>query len=141
MSAGARARRLTWREFAILAEAMAALGVAAFMVSAVSFRRIAGFASSGTVSGHDMTPLATVARVRWAVRAAARRAPWRAKCFEQGLAALWMLRRRGSPATLYYGLARAPEAGLKAHVWVRAGELGVVGCENAGDFAELARFP
>ena len=30
---------------------------------------------------------------------------------------------------------------LKAHVWVRSGDLDVTGCDIAGDYAELARFP
>jgi hypothetical protein len=28
-----------------------------------------------------------------------------------------------------------------AHTWVKADERPVVGCENASDFTELARFP
>lgn len=134
-----RARRLSWPERAILAEATAALAVSAMMLSTLPFRRVVRRA--GRV---DLSVGATedsIAPVRWAVCAVARRVPWRAKCFEQGLAAQWMLRRRGIAGTLYYGLARNGTGRLKAHVWVRAGDLDVVGCENAGDFAEMARFP
>ena len=38
--------------------------------------------------------------VSWAVAAAARRVPWRAKCLEQGLAAQAMLRLRGLASVL-----------------------------------------
>ncbi|MEO8113933.1 MAG: lasso peptide biosynthesis B2 protein, partial [Phenylobacterium sp.] len=84
---------------------------------------------------------ALAGRVRWAIVAVARRLPWRALCFEQGLAAHWMLRRRGTPATLHYGVAGSAEAGLKAHVWVRDGQRAIVGCELADRFTELAVFP
>jgi len=79
--------------------------------------------------------------VRWAVLAAARRAPWRTACFPRGLAAQIMLRRRGVPARLYYGARSDDSAGLAAHVWVRAGGRMVVGGEGAEDFAVLAVFP
>lgn len=29
---------------------------------------------------------------------------------------------------------------LKAHVWVRSGDLDIIGCENAADFAILSQF-
>ncbi len=66
--------------------------------------------------------------------------PWRTMCFEQGLAAHWMLRRRKRPSTLYYGAATF-DGELKAHVWVKSGDRDVVGCENADEYALLARFP
>jgi hypothetical protein len=80
-------------------------------------------------------------RVRWAVTAAARRVPWRAKCFEQGLASQIMLRRRGVPSVLYYGAAPDDLRGLSAHVWVRDGDLDVIGGEIASRYAVLATFP
>ena len=61
-------------------------------------------------------------------------------CFEEGMAAHWMLRRRKITSALYYGAATI-DGELKAHVWVRSGELDVIGCENAADYALLARFP
>jgi hypothetical protein len=71
----------------------------------------------------------------------ARRVPFRAKCFEQGLTAQWMLRRRGIASTLFYGIARDRDRALSAHVWVRAGAFDVVGCDNIADFATVAQFP
>ena len=78
--------------------------------------------------------------IRRALDAWDRRLPWRTMCFEQGLAAQWMLRRRGLAAILHYGATKSgPD--LKAHVWVTSGDTEVVGCENKDDYALLARFP
>jgi Transglutaminase-like superfamily len=85
--------------------------------------------------------LSKVRRIRWAIIVAARRVPWRALCFQQGLAAQLMLRRRGVPSVLYYGAAQWEGTGLSAHVWVRAGDIDVVGGEIADRFAVLATFP
>ncbi len=82
-----------------------------------------------------------IAEIRWAIWAAARRVPWRALCFEQGFAAQWLLARRHVPATLHYGVANRPDEGMIAHVWVRAGDIDVVGCKGLDEFTELARFP
>ena len=79
-------------------------------------------------------------QVRWAIVTAARRVPWRALCIQQGLAAQFMLRRRGIPSVLYYGAALR-EGDLKAHVWVRDGTIDVIGGEAASRYALLARFP
>jgi hypothetical protein len=62
-------------------------------------------------------------------------------CFQQGLAAQLMLRRRGVPSVLYYGAAPNDGSGLSAHVWVRDGDVGVIGDEIASRYAQLAAFP
>src|SRR5262249_46649951 len=82
-----------------------------------------------------------VRRIRWAIITTAERVPWRALCFQQGLAAQIMLRRRGIPSVLYYGAAQDDRSGLHAHVWVRYGEMDVIGGEIAHRFAILATFP
>jgi len=52
-----------------------------------------------------------------------------------------MLRRRGVPSFLYFGAAPDDERGLIAHVWVRDGEVNIVGGKEAPRFAVLATFP
>ena len=136
-----RWRRLSVADVALLAEALVVLAASSLAIRALSFIRV-GRIASWTLgrrrlgSGRDLA-----AKVAWAVQACGRRAPWRAVCFQQGLAAQIMLRRRGVDSTLYFGAAMAPQAGLSAHVWVKAGELEVVGCEEAPGFAALAMFP
>jgi hypothetical protein len=134
--------RLSSDERRLVLEAIFALGAASFAVSVLPLRRIAAakrrISSTATI---EEDRVREVARVRWAVAACAGRVPWRAKCFERGLAARWMLGRRQIPTTLHYGVARREDQGLAAHVWLKSGSLDVVGCENRADFCELARFP
>jgi len=135
----ARPRSERWA----LVEAAAVLSVAAIVVAAVPFARIAKWSArpprtSGRPASDEARFIADVSR---AVGVAARHVPLRAKCFEQGLAAQWMLRRRGVATTLHYGVAHSPDRNLAAHVWVSAGALDVVGCTIRADFTELARFP
>ena len=52
-----------------------------------------------------------------------------------------MLRRRGVPSFLYFGAAPDDKRGLIAHVWVRDGDVDIVGGEETSRFAVLATFP
>jgi hypothetical protein len=135
-------RRPSAPQCRIAIEATLALGAAAFSIAVFPFRKIAPAAPCRAPDGGsgEAERARQVAQVRWAVTACARRVPWRAKCFEQGLAAQWMLSRRRIASTLHYGLAKA-EGELIAHVWLRSGSLDVIGCESEGDFTEVARFP
>ena len=68
------------------------------------------------------------------------RLPWTIVCFPAGLAAHWMLRRRGALSQVHYGI-RTTEAGLCAHVWVTlAGEI-IVGEEQDDPHTCVAVFP
>lgn len=129
------AGRPSW---AILAEAGAAMLAASAAIRVVAFRRL-----SRRIGGRPLARVASAseaALIRRAVHAWSRRLPWRTMCFEEGLTAYWMLRRRGIQSTLHYGAAVIAGV-LKAHVWVRSGDLDVVGCDNADDYALLASFP
>ena len=139
-------RRLTrrgGRDLLLLAEATLALALASLIARLAPFPVVAAVASR-RAGGRPPDPdrrQKLISRVRWAVMASSRRTPWRAVCLQQGLAAQWMLKRRGIPAALYYGAALEKEAGLQAHVWVKDGETDVIGTEAAPGFAVLSRYP
>ena len=102
--------------------------------------QVAAIAGSRPVRGLPASS-AQIDRVVRAVQAWARRVPWRAVCFQQGLAVHLMLRRRGVPSRMHYGVSQALEKGLGAHVWVGVGDRTVIGGEEAGRFACLATYP
>ena len=134
---------VSWPDRFLLAEAVAWLGFARLAIAALPFRRIAQLAARSVRhvrEGQDLR-IAAVRRIGWAITVTAHRLPWRAQCFEQGLAAQFMLRRRGIASILHYGVAPDKEKGLTAHVWVRDGEVNVVGGEAASRYASLASFP
>ena len=123
----------------LLIEAGAAILAASVAVRLVPFRTLAERLSRGGDAGE--TADAETAYWLWrAVQAWAKRLPWRTLCFEQGLAAHALLRRRGLASTLHYGAATI-DGELKAHVWVTSDNVEVVGCESRDDYGLLARFP
>ena len=79
-------------------------------------------------------------RVRWAVEAIARHSPIAFVCFPQTLAGYTMLRRRGVPSTMVYGVARSPASKLMAHTWLMVGDRVVLGGEGSAQFTPVERW-
>jgi hypothetical protein len=135
--------RLSWRDRLLLSEAALWLGIAGLAIAVLPFRSV-GLLAARPIRRQELARQArlnNVQRIRWAVTRVAARVPWRAMCFEQGLAAQLMLRRRGVPAVLYYGAKQDDQSGLNAHVWVCDGDVDIIGGESAHHFAILAAFP
>lgn len=119
----------------LAAEAGPLLVWAALAIKRRSFPETVGF---GAVPLGPVRPV-DVAQLSRTVAAVARRMPFRALCFEQGLTVQRMLRRRGLPAVLHYGVALGE--GIAAHVWVSLDRRIVHGGETAANFTEVGRWP
>ncbi|HEX8380681.1 MAG TPA: lasso peptide biosynthesis B2 protein [Allosphingosinicella sp.] len=137
--AGPPRARLRPSDWLMLAEALAALALASLAIALLPFRRVAA-AASAPARKSAPADAEIIRRVRSAVKAWGSRVPWKAVCFQKGLALHWMLRRRGIRSVLLYG-AKRDSAGLSAHVWVDVDGETVIGGEEAPNFACLARFP
>lgn len=124
-------------EFALFAEALLALSLASIVVK-LPFRAVSRLMSTRReLHGSDRTMAAAAIR---AVERASRRLPWRTVCFHQGLATHWMLRLRGIPSVLHYGI-RTDEGALGAHVWVSLDGRILIGEREAETHACVATFP
>jgi len=135
--------QMSWRDRMLMLEAALWLAAASIAIATLPFRHVRRIAEL-PVRRIVLSPAShavTVRRVRWSIIACARRAPWRAMCFQQGLAAHCMLRRSGVASVLCYGAAPDAKRGLVAHVWVRDGDTDIIGGETAGRFAVLATSP
>lgn len=120
----------------LVLEAIAALLPAALAVRFMPFRRVveAGGRVRGRRGAVEPRRLAQVVEI------ARRKVPWRAKCFESALCLRAMLRRRGIPSTLHYGIGAGEGGALNAHVWLCVGGEVLIGGENAAQYACVATF-
>lgn len=139
MGAARRLVRLPWRDRFLLVETIVLLGFAAICIALLSFSTVTKIAAGRSRARPPASP-AEARRIAWAVNACARRVPWRAVCFQRGLAAQLLLRRRRLHAVLCYGIRPDRGDGLAAHVWVRSGDADIVGCEAAADYRLVATF-
>jgi hypothetical protein len=115
----------------LLVEAIAALGAAA---AAIRF----GAVPLGEPRA-NLTVLAD--ELSWTVQAAARIAPFRTVCFQQGLALQRMVRRRGIDARLHYAIGKDESDRLAAHVWVSADGRALIGEQHDNVFMTVATYP
>lgn len=133
-----RWNRLSGSRKRLLAEAVVALGAASVAVRMMPFKRAVRLGAR-RLAGSEAPDL--IGDARWAVETAARYIPWRAVCFQRGIALQWMLRRRGVDALLHYGVGCDEAGELQAHVWVAANDRVVIGGEEAERFQQVATFP
>ena len=125
----------------LLAEAVFEVSLASAAIALAPFRRVVAFGARPLGKPSTAEAGETIALARWSVEAAASLLPWRALCFQQGLALQRMLRRRGIPAQLYYGIGKGDDGAIAAHVWVAADNAIAIGGEAAAGFATVAIFP
>lgn len=132
-------RRLSSADRGLLVEATLRLAVARLALL-IPFRFVSPHLGAPMQeTSDDGADRALLRRVSWAIGAVSRRAPWRCRCLEQGIAAKMMLRRRRLPNTLYLGLARG-ERQLEAHAWLRSGTVYVTGGEGRERFSVVSTF-
>lgn len=134
----------------LAAEAAVLLTAASLTLSLLPFRLVARWLEKPAGQGRpDPDPVllrpapepALVRPIGHAVVRAARHLPWRPLCLPQALATRAMLRRRGLPSTLYFGVAlEGRERVMTAHAWVTVGETGVIGAPARDAFTVLARY-
>jgi len=135
--------RFSWEERFALAEATILLTVSAPLIRHAALPRFGRIASRPLPRplppGPRRRDLAEI--IAWAVDRAAKRSRLRALCFERGLTAQVMLRRRGVDSTLFYGIRPGSKMPLDAHVWVLDQGFDVTGTPPDGGYAILASFP
>ncbi|HEX8616177.1 MAG TPA: lasso peptide biosynthesis B2 protein [Thermoanaerobaculia bacterium] len=138
------ARLLTWRDWWSVFEATVWLALARVAILTIRFPELSrrlGVHMQETTHDDDVRHRPTLARIRWAIAAVSRRAPWRCMCLEQAVAAKMMLRRRGIEQTLYLGVAREPDStAVKAHAWLRCGSYYVTGGEGRDAYTVVSTF-
>ena len=138
-----RIRAVGLSRLLILGEAAVWLVVARTALQIVPFRYIVWALNRHW--GRSVTDNATRSlrrrRVSWAVERAAHSLPGQTVCFPKAIAAYFMCKMRGIPSTLYYGVTKSAVSGLKAHVWLQDGSVGIVGHSGAEDYGVLLRFP
>lgn len=121
-------------------EAAASLARAAAIIRFWPFRAALNFGSV-PLSKNMKISVETIDELSWSVRTIAKKVPFRALCFEQGLTLQRMLRRRGIDARLHYGIGKNDASLIEAHVWVNVGDRVVIGEQGQERFQSVAIFP
>ena len=119
----ARAWRLPPAEWWLVVEAVAALATARLVLAVLPFTQAMArlglrprVCPEGTPA-FASDPAPTVHAVQRAMGRGRKLAPFRAVCLQQAVAASLMLRRRGVPVEVHFGVALDDIGALRAHAW------------------------
>ena len=134
--------RLNSRETLLLLESVFWLAAARLAVLAPFSRVAPHLGRHMTESSYSDIPDRQdhIRALGWALGVAGRQVPWNCKCLVLAIAGKKMLDRRGIPSTLYLGLAKDEESGLKAHAWLRSGREIVTGAGVSNDYTVISTF-
>jgi len=135
--------RLTSSDRLLFVEAAIWLGVARVALRVMPFRWIARFLGKHMAESPDRISLVKkdiVERVSWGVRTASRHMPWECKCLAQAIAGKGMFNLRGVRSTLYLGVAKDDGEKLRAHAWLRSGDVFVTGGHRTNQFVVVSSF-
>lgn len=80
-----------------------------------------------------------VKKVRNAVVNTSRYTPWESLCLVQSMTVQKMLSKRNISSTLYLGVNKDTNNEMKAHSWIRSGQMYVTGGDGSG-YAMVAKF-
>ncbi|TYO89643.1 lasso peptide biosynthesis B2 protein [Oceanicella actignis] len=136
-----RARRFppTARELRLFCAAWARLAQARMMHARMDapavLRRLR---QPARAPGRPRAGAPTADEMRWALAAAARRAPWRADCLVQALAGKLWLESLGRDAELRLGALRGADGALTAHAWLELDGLPATGGALSPELAAFA---
>jgi hypothetical protein len=113
----------------ILREAFCLSAVARFKTLFCSFKKYSHYFGSEGQSIEfcpNNEQLYVIAGISTSIIRTRNYTPWRNRCLEQAIVARIMLNKRGIPSTVYFGLDKSNK-GLKAHTWVKCGDVFVTG--------------
>lgn len=119
------------------------LGFTRFMILFIPFRKIASLMGkvmkeSPEVISPDL--LVTAKQITRYIQKISNFTPWQSKCFVQALSAQFMLKNRGIPSTIYFGVAKDVKQQLLAHAWLRCGPEILTGSVEQPGFTPVVFF-
>ncbi len=142
-----QARKLISADGRLACEAFVLLGVVRLSFAILPFRyamAVFGLRLHGTYDTSAATQAAVmppnVAAVQRAVRRGMRKARFGAVCLHESVTASLMLRWRGFPVDVHFGVSKAPGADLTPHAWTVCHGMPVTGEFGDNRFSRIAVF-
>jgi len=136
-------KQLSSKEYFLFTEAWLLLAFARAMLILLPFKRIApllGRVNEEVPTDDSDGNKAVLKNIQVAILRGSRYSPWRTKCFEQAIAGKVMLKKRGIKGTLYLGVFKDQANKLRAHSWLKAGDMVVTGGPVIEQYTVMSKF-
>lgn len=124
-------------------EAVLLLFLVRFAIFLLPFRKIAPRLGTNMKKTPEHVPeqsIEILQFIKYSLSRANRLTPWKNRCLVQAIAGKIMLKRRKIPSTLFLGVSKDKGKVLKAHAWLRSGEIILTGEEGREQFKVVSFF-
>lgn len=135
--------RIKWIDKILFFKAFIITGIARMAILFLKFKVVKKFMGTPRRESPyvvDKEVYRSAKKISWAVNQASKYTPWESKCLVKAITAQRMLKKHGIYSTIYLGLNKDENNNMKAHAWLRCGELFVTGGYGIRDFKEVAKF-
>lgn len=114
-------------------KAFVILGISRALVLSISFKNLSKNLGTHSVetSYEECEDITVIRPIKWAVNTAAKFTPWNSNCLAKAITAQRMLNKRKISSTIYFGVIKE-KGELKAHAWLRSGNIYVTGGNGNG---------
>jgi hypothetical protein len=139
-------KNVSHKEILLFSEAWLSLGFARLILIFLPFKKVVGFLGKKGKSRKESTTtdtlnLKTQETIKLAISRACHRSFWRTMCFEQALAAKFMLKRRKIKSTIHFGVAKsAVNNQMTAHAWLESDGFILTGAKGHNNFSVINSF-
>jgi hypothetical protein len=127
------------KAYLLAAEAWLWLLLGRLLLLFVPFRKIARLLGKAMHQGTQKDDDNVGDTICIAILRAGKRSPWRAKCFEQAIAAKIMLKLRGVKSTIYFAVNKN-ENSMLAHAWLKVNGKTITGGPEVEGFKIISWF-
>lgn len=134
--------KITLKDKFLYLEACFLTGIIRFKILKIPFNKLKQELGTYNVESPkdiDFKDYKEARKIRNIVTHISRYTPWESLCLVQAITVQKMLKRRGIYTTIYLGVNKDKNNDMKAHAWIRCGEMFVTGGDGTG-YATVAKF-
>lgn len=137
--------KIQFQEFILFLEAWIFLALSRLLLLLIPFKKLAPLLGKAVFESNtkeaSVIQLITLNQISIAIARGCHYSFWRTKCFEQGLSAKMMLRRRGLTGIIYFGVNKNKDTkNMNAHAWVLSNGIIVTGGKNLEQYTVISSF-
>lgn len=135
--------KLGFKKQLMLMEAFILSGLYRFAIIFLPFKyvkRQLGEAKTESTYEVDNAIYREAKQIRSIVLLACKYTPWESKCLVRAMLVQHFLKRKKTPTTIYLGVNKDELNEMKAHAWIRCGEMIVTGQYEKDHFIQVASF-
>lgn len=134
---------IDWQTKILMLKVFCLCGVIRALILIIPFKKIKPFLGTHNEETRiqaNRSEYLAARKIKTIVEIVSRHTPWESKCLVQAIVAQLLLKRQKVETTLYLGVRKGEEGALKAHAWLRCGQMIVTGERARLGYKAVTKF-